>query len=100
MENAAVSGNLHVEWKVRLVAVLPVDLEAEEVGVELFRLGFVENPQNRCGRFKFHAPAPATLRGEIHRLVNADGPLHSSPKRAPDQGPDRMDAPSKEKKDT
>jgi len=42
VEHAAVARDLHVERRVVVEAVLPIDREAEEVDVELARLGLVE----------------------------------------------------------
>src|SRR6266545_1529771 len=47
VQDAPVVGDLHVQGKAGLEAVFPADLEAEEVHVELPRLGFVENPKDR-----------------------------------------------------
>jgi hypothetical protein len=47
MQHAAVPGDLQVQRQRRLEAVLPVDLEAEEVDVELARLRFIEDAQDR-----------------------------------------------------
>src|ERR1700722_12726875 len=45
MNPALAQGDLHVERP--FGTVLPVDLKAEEVNVELLGFGFVENPENR-----------------------------------------------------
>src|SRR5262245_488788 len=62
MKNTAVSRYLHVEGQIRLKAVLPVDLETEEAYVELLRLCFVEDPENRRRPAKTHGRTSLRLR--------------------------------------
>src|SRR5205085_8925243 len=47
MEEESGAGNLHVKRQIRLEAVLPVTVKAEEIDIELVGLGFVENAADR-----------------------------------------------------
>ena len=57
VQHAVAARDLHVQRHAGLEAMLPVDLEAEPVDVELAGLAFVEAPQDRNDRVKAHAAA-------------------------------------------
>lgn len=46
MQHALTQRHLQIQREIRLEAMLPVDLEPEELDVELQCFGFVEYPQN------------------------------------------------------
>jgi len=46
MQHALTQRHLQVQRKIRLEAMLPIDLEPKEVDIKLQRLGLVENPQD------------------------------------------------------
>lgn len=52
--NAAVSGDLHVERKIILESMLPIDRKAEEFDVELPGFCFIEYSENRNGPAQTH----------------------------------------------
>src|SRR5262249_3986358 len=47
MQHQLAAGDLHVDGSARLGAILPIDLAAEKIEVELARLFQRENPENR-----------------------------------------------------
>jgi len=61
MENTAVSRDLHVQGQIALEPMLPVDLEAQKVDVELLRLCFVEDPENWRRPAKTHGNTSAFM---------------------------------------
>ena len=52
VQNQIASRDLHVERRRFVKAVFPIDREAEEVKIELFRFVDRENPQDRNHAFK------------------------------------------------
>ena len=72
-------GGVHVDREVLAEAMFPVDRESKEVDVELPRLCYVENSQNRRCSSEFHTrlPPPNDLAisigaksvVELHRLL-------------------------------
>ena len=47
VQDEAPARDLAIERGARVKAMVPVDLEAEEIQIELVRLGDVENPEDR-----------------------------------------------------
>ncbi len=54
MDDAAVAGNLHVDWKIVGEAMRPIDLKAEKIDVMTHCYGFVEDAEDRDGVVEFH----------------------------------------------
>ena len=62
VQDARILRDLHVQGKAGLEAVLPVDVEAEEVHIELLRLRLVEDPKNRRRLPRLTCPPPSGAR--------------------------------------